>query len=108
VLAYMNFPAQHRTSVSLGLITTELVINALKHAFPGRHEGRVIVKYDCGEGGWRLLVADNGVGFETRNRGRAQSGLGTSLVEVLARQLHARVEISTSPSGTTVSVLQSN
>lgn len=94
-------------AVSLGLITTELVINALKHAFPARYEGRVIVMYDCGEGGWRLSVTDNGVGLETRNRGGAPSGLGTSLVEVLARQLRASVKVSSSPQGTTVSISQS-
>lgn len=33
-------------SVSLGLIVTELVINALKHAFPGpAQQGRITVEY---------------------------------------------------------------
>ncbi len=34
-----------RVSVSLGLIVTELVINALKHTFPGERRGKIIV--DC-------------------------------------------------------------
>ena len=34
-------------SVSLGLIVTELVINALKHAFPSQRTGKITVSYHC-------------------------------------------------------------
>ena len=37
------------TSVSLGLIITELVINALKHAFPAQKRGKVIIDYRSAE-----------------------------------------------------------
>jgi PAS domain S-box-containing protein len=48
---------------SIGLIATELVINALKHAFPTR-VGKIIVAF-CSEGaGWTLSVSDNGVGID--------------------------------------------
>jgi chemotaxis protein methyltransferase CheR len=92
-------------AVSLGLITTELVINALKHAFPGRNVGRVVVGYKAVGDGWDLSVSDDGIGI--RPGGRASGGLGTSIVEVLARQLGGRVEISTDPRGTTVAVAHS-
>ena len=49
-------------AVSLGLVTTELVINALKHAFPPGHEGEIVVRYDVDGAGWRLSVSDNGIG----------------------------------------------
>ena len=34
-------------AVSLGLIVTELVINALKHGFPAGAEGEILVRYDA-------------------------------------------------------------
>ena len=34
-------------AASLGLVTTELVINALKHAFPPDHEGEIVVRVRC-------------------------------------------------------------
>lgn len=77
-------------AVSLGLIVTELVINALKHAFPGNRAGRVTVRYEKDAGGWMLSVADDGVG-STPATAQARSGLGVSIVETLARQLDAEV-----------------
>jgi two-component sensor histidine kinase len=35
--------------VSLGLIITELVINALKHAFPEQKQGKIVVDYRLSE-----------------------------------------------------------
>ena len=49
-------------AVSLGLIVTELVINALKHGFQEDEEGEILVRYDAQNPGWRLSVADNGSG----------------------------------------------
>lgn len=92
-------------AVSLGLIITELVINALKHAFPGGGEGEILVKYDVDGANWRLSVADDGVGRSDDGRERARIGLGTSIVEALAQQLKACVEVSSGPQGTSVSIV---
>ncbi|WP_283249318.1 sensor histidine kinase [Caenibius sp. WL] len=90
-------------SVSLGLIVTELVINALKHAFPGNRGGRILVDYCSHETDWALSVSDNGVGTPEA-LADAKPGLGTSIVEALARQLNANVETKGGNPGTTVSV----
>jgi two-component sensor histidine kinase len=91
-------------SVSLGLIVTELVINALKHAFPTSGEGRIMVDYHAQGPNWTLSIGDNGVGMPKEAEPRATPGLGTSIVEALARQLRARVRISDRMPGTLVSV----
>jgi two-component sensor histidine kinase len=90
-----------RVSVSLGLIVTELVINALKHAFPEGRAGEIRV--DCAFRGpnWTLTVMDDGVGMPT-DPSLVRTGLGTSIVGALAKQLHAVVEIEPGNPGTRV------
>jgi chemotaxis protein methyltransferase CheR len=92
-------------AVSIGLIITELVINALKHAFPGDAGGDILVRYVTDEANWRLSVSDNGGGLAPADHGHRTAGLGTSIVEALAQQLKARVEISNKPPGMIVSIV---
>ena len=91
-------------SVSLGLIVTELVINSLKHAFPEERAGTIMVDYMSHGPNWTLTVADDGVGMP-KDTDKAVAGLGTSIVEALARQLHARVKVVDRNPGTEVSVV---
>jgi len=95
-------------AVSIGLIVTELVINALKHAFPAAtKEGQVVVAYELAGTNWKLSVSDNGVGVPEKGTGRSgprKPGLGTSIVKALAQQLEAHVEVLSGPAGTTVSI----
>ena len=88
-------------SISLGLIVTELVINALKHAFPDGRAGAVSVAYASAGGNWTLTVKDNGVGYAARPAAE-RSGLGTAIVQGLARQRKAVVSISDARPGTEV------
>jgi two-component sensor histidine kinase len=92
------------TSVCLGLMTTELVINALKHAFPEGRAGKVTVTYAARGASWTLGVSDNGAGMR-RNPDGAVAGLGTSIVQALARQLAANVEVTDRRPGVAVSVV---
>jgi two-component system, sensor histidine kinase PdtaS len=91
-------------SVSLGLVVTELVINALKHAFPEARSGKITVSYHSQELGWTLMVGDNGVGMP-KSTESARAGLGTSIVNALARQLKAEVTVANTNPGTTVSLV---
>jgi two-component sensor histidine kinase len=90
-------------SVSLGLIVTELVINALKHAFPGDRSGKITVDYHSHGPNWTLSVTDNGVGM-AGNSASVKAGLGTSIVHALTQQLQAVVRVADANPGTAVSI----
>lgn len=94
-----------RDAVSIGLIVTELVMNALKHAFPSeRSDAAIVVSYRVTGTDWKLTVSDNGVGKPDMRAGDTKPGLGTSLVKALTRQLEAVVETASDSRGTAVSV----
>ena len=90
-------------SVSLGLIVTELVINALKHAFPDNRHGKIAVDYQAKGLDWTLSVHDDGIGIP-KNPSSAPMGLGSTIVKALAKQLQAVVEVTDNHPGTAVSV----
>jgi len=91
-------------SVSLGLIVTELVINTLKHAFPRHRKGKICVDYRSDGTAWTLSVRDTGVGMP-KNPADSKPGLGTGIVEALAKQLGAEVIVAASKPGTLVSIV---
>jgi two-component sensor histidine kinase len=92
-------------AISLGLIVTELVINALKYAFPDPAEDALVtVRYEVNGADWKLSVSDNGVGRVEHAGPPARGGLGTSLVAALAHQLEAKVVTASSSAGMSVSV----
>ena len=92
-------------SVSLGLIVTELVINALKYAFPEDKPGSmVMVTFESRGEDWKLIVSDNGIGKGSDKELEATRGLGTVIVAALVKQLEARMEFLPAASGLTVAI----
>ena len=83
-----------RDAVSLGVLTSELVMNAIKHGFTGGESGEVRVTFATqGEGQPYLEVTDDGVGYDSKNNighdpqpTAGGEGLGVRIVEMLARQ----------------------
>jgi two-component system, sensor histidine kinase PdtaS len=89
-------------SVGLGLIVTK-VANALKHFFPDHASGTIKGGYHSNGPAWTLWVSDNGTGMPALSEA-AHSGLGSSIVDALAKNLNASVEIADGDPGTTVSI----
>ena len=76
-------------SVPLGLLTSEFVVNSLKHAFPDGGGGMLTVRLEVVDGQRaRLLLADNGSGMPATLAARGR-GSGIRLIEQLADQADA-------------------
>ena len=87
-------------SISIGLIVTELVINALKHGFPDGRSGNIRVRYSSSGKDWTLSVSDDGIGMQ--GEGDRVAGLGTNIVTALAQHLAAEVTTTDNEPGVTV------
>ena len=97
------------TAVSLGLIVTELVINAIKYAFPGgKADARIMVTYEVKGPDWKLTVSDNGVGQSVPPKTPEEAGLGTTIIKALSKQLGASVEHSDTGPGLTIAVTRAS
>jgi PAS domain S-box-containing protein len=90
-------------AVPCALAVSELLTNALKHAFPAPRAGAVEIDLVEQPGRYVLTVRDNGVGLpDGFDLARSQS-LGLQLVAVLARQLGGTFQL-TSRDGVTAEV----
>ena len=71
------------TATSVSLVVTELVTNAIRHAFSGRDSGTVEVSVRRGEMYHTVCVKDDGTGFV--NEGGSERHLGLNMVEAIVR-----------------------
>jgi PAS domain S-box-containing protein len=92
------------TAIPCGLVASELVTNALKHAFVGRSRGSISVTLQREEGTMLALrVADDGVGFPAELDFAAVRSMGASLIRALVSQLGGTLAVERG-SGTTIVV----
>jgi chemotaxis protein methyltransferase CheR len=92
-------------AVSIGLIVTELVINAVKYAFPlAKEDAMILVTYEIDASDWKLIVSDNGVGKGASDATGHNSGLGTAIVQALVKQLDAVTDVVSGSDGMTISI----
>ena len=81
------------------------MINALKHAFRAdEKDGRIVVSYEVTGEDWKLSIGDNGMG-KPSGSDSPKAGLGTSIVNALANQLDASVDVGAGQGGTIVSII---
>lgn len=87
-------------SISLGVVTTELVTNAFKYAYPSGQSGDIrVVLRELPEGRAELVVQDDGVGLGAGVR-PGGTGLGSKIIAAMATGLNTTVEYINRAPGT--------
>jgi PAS domain S-box-containing protein len=82
------------TAIPCGLVANELIVNALKYAFPEGRSGVVKIRLrSLGQDNYRLVISDNGVGFPKDLDFRKTESLGMQLVTLLVGQLDGTIDL---------------
>lgn len=86
-------------AIPCGLLVNELVTNTFKHAFPNERHGELLVELlpVAGNSGWRIRVADNGIGLPAGFSLDHIRTLGLKLVSDLTHQLGGTLHIGPGP-----------
>jgi PAS domain S-box-containing protein len=85
------------TAIPCGLAVNELLSNALKHAFPGQSQGRIVVGLaQDGDDTITSWVADNGIGLPEAIDIDTTPTLGLQLVTLLADQVGGHLTLQRS------------
>lgn len=75
-------PSEKATSIAL--ILNELLQNAIEHAFAGRTNGKLTVRFNDSGSCYELLIADNGVGLPPNFSWQQSSSLGLKIIKTMA------------------------
>jgi len=87
-------------AVAIGIIVNELVMNAVKYAYPDQ-AGPIHVEVGADGDELTLSIADNGVGLGAKSDPRS-TGMGQRIVSAMAAKLEASVERDPKHDGTKI------
>lgn len=92
-------------AIPLGMLVNEIVTNALKHAFHGRSEGDIQLRFTVGNDGTAVLViADDGIGIpEGKREPKTEGGTGSRIIRSFVKQTRGAMSINVDR-GTTVTI----
>lgn len=101
-----DVPLAASFAIPCTLVASELVTNALKHAFVGRARGELRVAFGRRGRAVVLEVADDGRGLPEGFDPTAATTIGMQLVLALSKQMRATAALTTAPAGGTVAQLE--
>lgn len=90
-------------AVNLLIVANELIVNAIKHAFPDGRPGHVRIALNCGPEACGLTVCDDGVGLPA-SAAPDRYGFGLRIVSGLLEHLNGRIEHVSQDHGTRIDI----
>ena len=92
-----TWPVSVNVAMPTGLVVNELLTNALKHAFPGSDGGTIQLHGLIDPAGWRVIVADDGVGLPEDSVWPTPRTLPALFVRSLQQNANARIAVVSQP-----------
>jgi two-component sensor histidine kinase len=93
VKSLQKFPISLNRAVCCGLITNELVTNAVKHGFRKRENGTLTIELEKKEGMIRLAIGDDGAGPQGGIDIENATSVGLDIVRSLVSQLEGAMRV---------------
>jgi two-component sensor histidine kinase len=88
-------------AIAVGVIVNELVLNALKYAYPHGATGPIRIGFKwTDEKTVMLTVEDDGIGYDVKSA----SGLGGRIVKAMATKLGGKVKLVSKSHGTRIAI----
>lgn len=83
------------SSISLGLILTEMLTNAIKYAYPDGGAGRIFISVTSldSDGRYKFKFSDDGIGINVEKFKSDRKSLGLTLIEGISTQLKGELNI---------------
>jgi two-component sensor histidine kinase len=82
--------------IPMGLILNELISNALKYAFVDGRPGSVHISLQAENDNLKLIVKDDGPGFEQLAPEKTKKSMGMKLIHAFTQKLRGQLEINSS------------
>jgi len=100
-----SFFVSVETAARIGLLSSEIITNALQHAFVGRSAGLVQVSLKQLSGGiMRLEVMDDGIGLPDEINWPQGNTMGATIVRSLLEGVEGTMNVARGRAGTTMSI----
>ncbi len=87
-----------RNAGSIGLIINELVINALKYAFPDGMDGKIVIGLKSGRSGYEVYVRDNGAGLSPGFDVENPAGSGIMIIKMMVEHMGGALSVASDTS----------
>ncbi len=88
-------------TIPFSLLANELLLNACRHAFPGRKHGTIDVLLENKSDRLRFVVKDNGVGMPDTGLLKEPQTLGYTIIRTLVTQLGGELDVHSTNGGFT-------
>lgn len=85
------------TAVPLGIIISEMITNAHKHAYKNIEKPTLITTLSRVDDNYQIIIRDNGIGLPKDFNMYETKSLGFEIITALADQIEANIEFSNSP-----------